>query len=283
MDHFERGGPLEARPDTLRYRLGKFTARNRRVHRGRGLALLVVVALVVFFTFRLAKARSSTLAEAARAQRIQQFMLNLFEGGDKAVGPPGRCAWRPCSTAAPRRPARSTASPLFRPNFTPRSEACTRSSGDLTAPTAAAVGVGPAPACSRPRNPEVAESLVAIGLLRVDQARLEEAERLVREGLELRSERFPPMTPAIAEATTALGKVLEERGQYDQAVKVLEEAVRLRSTQAAGSPELADALLELANTHFYAGHYRDADSLNQRVLAMHRRLYGDRHARIATI
>jgi hypothetical protein len=43
--------------------------------------------LVVFFTVRLAIARNNAQATAARLQRVQQFMLNLFQGGDKNAGP----------------------------------------------------------------------------------------------------------------------------------------------------------------------------------------------------
>src|SRR5262249_26412446 len=119
-------------------------------------------------------------------------------------------------------------------------------------------------------NADVARSLVDLGLLRVDQAKLDEAERLVREGLE-KTRRIRPMDDAaIARATVALGQVLEARGAYSQAIPVMEEAVRLQSKGNAATPELAASLIELANNHFYAGHYDICDSLNQRVLAMHR-------------
>ena len=47
----------------------------------------LVVGLVAFYTVRLALARNQAVAEAERAQRIQQFTLGLFEGGDQAAGP----------------------------------------------------------------------------------------------------------------------------------------------------------------------------------------------------
>ena len=43
--------------------------------------------MVVFFTVRLARARNAALEEAARTQRVQRFMTNLFQGGDEAAGP----------------------------------------------------------------------------------------------------------------------------------------------------------------------------------------------------
>src|SRR5262249_50438921 len=130
-------------------------------------------------------------------------------------------------------------------------------------------------------SPEVAESLVALGLLRADQAQYEVAERLVREGLETSKRKVSPNHPVVAGATAALGKVLEDRGAYDQAIQVLGEAVRLRSATGTATPDLAASLSELANTHFYAGHYDISNSLNQRVLAMNRQLYGERHPLVA--
>ena len=49
--------------------------------------MAAVVGLVAFYTVRLARARNAAVAEAARTQRIQRFMMSLFEGGDEVVGP----------------------------------------------------------------------------------------------------------------------------------------------------------------------------------------------------
>ncbi len=87
VDHYLQGQPLDARPDSVRYRAGKFMRRNRRgVLLGIALAT-VIIALVTFFTVRLALARNAAQAQAARTERIQRFMLNLFDGGDHEAGP----------------------------------------------------------------------------------------------------------------------------------------------------------------------------------------------------
>src|SRR3989454_915408 len=87
VDHYLAGEPLEARPDTFGYRLGKYVRRNWRPVSAAAASLIVVVSLVVVYTVRLATARTAAVAEAARTLRIQHFMLNLFQGGDEAVGP----------------------------------------------------------------------------------------------------------------------------------------------------------------------------------------------------
>src|SRR5690606_3182045 len=116
---------------------------------------------------------------------------------------------------------------------------------------------------------EVARSLVALGLLRADQARLPEAEALVRAGQAITERWSPPGSPLRARAAAALGRVLQDQGNHDQAIAVLEEAVRLDS--AGGEPaDHAATLSALASAHFYAGHHAIADSLNLQVLGMSR-------------
>jgi serine/threonine-protein kinase len=87
--------------------------------------------------------------------------------------------------------------------------------------------------------------------------------------------------PAVARATFALGKVLEDRGKYDRSFPVLQEAVRLQSGPSGVTADLAASLSELANSHFYAGHYDISEGLNQQVLTIDRKLYGERHPLIA--
>ena len=87
----------------------------------------------------------------------------------------------------------------------------------------------------------------------------------------------PERDPAIATATAALGHVLENRGDYEGAIAVLEEAVRLQSRRGRAERRPGREPDELANAHFYAGHYDMSESLNRRVLAIDRQLYGARH------
>src|SRR6266576_2348308 len=242
IDHYLAGEALEARPDTFGYRIGKFVRRNWQPVSAAAASLLVLVSLVVFYTVRLATARNAAVAEAGRTQRIQHFMLNLFQGGDEAVGP----------------------------------------ADSLRVVTLLGAALDQRRSLFGPDNAEVARSLVALGRLRVDQAQDEEAERLAREGLEMSKRQLRPNDPAIAGATLALGQILEDRGRYAGAIEVLEEAVRLRRAAGGPpTPELASSMRELANTHFYAGHLAVADSLDRLVLAMTRRLNGERHPLVA--
>src|SRR5437667_1178657 len=283
IDHYLAGEPLEARPDTFGYRLGKYVRRNWRPVSAATASFIVVIGLVVFYTVRLATTRNAAVAEAARTQRIQHFMLNLFQGGEEAVGPADSLR---VVTLVDRgvQDARSLdGEPAVQAELYETLGSIYQKLGKLDrADSLLRAALDRRRTLFGSDHPEVAKSLVALGRLRLDQAEYQEAARLVREGLAMSQRHRRPGEPAIASATLALGQVLEESGKYDEGIKVLEEAVRLRGmAPAQPTTELAASMRELANTHFYAGHLAVADSLDRLVLALTRKLNGERHPLVA--
>jgi serine/threonine protein kinase/tetratricopeptide (TPR) repeat protein len=282
INHYLKNEPLEARPDSLPYRVGKFVQRNRRSVIATALFLIAVVALVIFFTLRIAKARDVALAEAARTQRVQQFLTNLFEGGDEAAGPSDSLRVVTILDRGVQQAQSLNKDPRVQAELYQDLGVTYQKLGELDrADSLLRSALERRIATFGGNSPEVAESLIALGLLRSNQARLEEAEQLVRQGLEITRRHAPSDDPAVAKATAELGKVLEDRGQYQQSIQLLDEAVRLQSASGITTPDLAASLSELANSHFYAGHYDLSESLNRRVLEMHRKLYGERHPLVA--
>ena len=283
IDHYLAGEPLEARPDTFGYRLGKYVRRNWRPVSAATASFIVVVSLVLFYTLRLATARNAAVAEAARTQRIQHFMLNLFQGGEEAVGPADSLRVVTLVDRGVRDAQSLDGEPAVQAELYETLGSIYQKLGKLDRADSLLRS-----ALDRRRtlfgsdHPEVAKSLVALGRLRLDQAEYQEAERLVREGLAMSQRHRRPGDPAIASATVALGQVLEESGKYDEGINVLEQAVRLRGmAPAQPTTELAASMRELANTHYYAGHLAVADSLDRLVLALTRKLNGERHPLVA--
>jgi serine/threonine-protein kinase len=282
VDHYLRCEPLEARPDSVAYRTEKFVRRNSRWLSAAAAVFAMIVSLVIFYTVRLAIARNAAVAETNRTERIQRFMLRLFDGGEKEAGPADDLRVVALvdrgfaqARALDREPLVQaelyhTLGGIYRKlGKFERADALLQSSLDVrrSQPHANAA--------------DVVNSLVALALLRSDQARLDEAERLVRDALATGRKNFRSTDPVVATATAALGGILEQRGSYDQAIPVLEDAVRLQSAAGVDRTEQAATLVELASTHFYAGHYDVSESLNRQVLATHRHLYGDRHPLVA--
>jgi serine/threonine-protein kinase len=283
IDRFLHGEPLEARPATVGYRVGKFLKRNWRAVSTAGAVAAVVIGLVTFYTVRLTAARNAALEETERTRRIQEFMNNLFQGGDEDVGPSDTLRVVTLLGQGVKEARALAADPAIQAELYQTLGDIYQNLGDLERSDSllrAALDVRRAHL--GPDHPDVARSLVALGTLRMHQSELDEAERLVRQALDMSRRRVPADPAGLARATTALGNVLENRGNYDQAIAVLSEAVRLDSLGHLSARDLSATLTPLANCHFYAGHYAISDSLNRRVLAIDRALHGDRHPDVAS-
>jgi serine/threonine-protein kinase len=285
VDHYLAGEPLEARPDSLRYRAGKFVGRNWRAVSMAALTLAMIVALTVFYTVRLATARNDALAEAARTVRIQRFMLDLFQGNeDEAVGPADSLR---VLTVVDRgaEQARSLAQdPGVQADLFETLGNLYRTLGKFgPADSLLRAALGQRRALYGSSHPAVAASLISLGELRIAQAEYDSAEALIRGGLDMARRTLSPRDPTVGKATKALGQVLYEQGAYDKAVPILEEAIRLQTRGDTASPGLASAITDLANTYFYLGKFALSDTLNRRALAMDRALYGSRHAYVADV
>lgn len=282
VDHYLAGEPLEARPDSLRYRMGKFVRRNHRAVALSAAVVIVIVGMVVFFTVRLTRARNAALEEAARTHRIQNFMMNLFEGGDEAVGPSDSLRVVTLVDRGVQEAQTLNTDPRVQSELYQNLGNIYQKLGKLDqADSLLNSALAERNAVFGSDSPETAETLVALGLLRDSQGKFEEAERLTRQGLDIDKRKLSLGHPSLARATSALGKVLEDRGSYDHAIQVLEEAARLQSAPGRSNTDLAETLTELANSQFYSGHYAESESLNKRVLAMDKQLYGERHPHIA--
>src|SRR5262249_57314703 len=113
---------------------------------------------------------------------------------------------------------------------------------------------------------DAAASLVARGDSRIARAQLEDAERLIQQGVDLAKSSLPPNAPAVIHALAELARVLEERGSYGKAIPIMQDVVRRDSAAHAAPVDLAANLSTLAAVNFYPGHYDVSDSLNRQVL-----------------
>jgi serine/threonine-protein kinase len=280
LEHYQKGEPLDARPDTLGYRVGKFVRRNRRPVMASALVLAAVLGLVVFYTVRLRAARNAAVAEAARTERVLRFTLNLFNGGDKEAGPASDLRVTALLDRGVEEAKTLDHDPAVQAELYETLGEVYQKLGVLDrADALLTLALQRRLAMHDSNQLAVAESLIKLGLLRADQAKFDEAEQLVRKGLQATKANAPKEDAG--RAMDALGTVLEQRGKYDEAIPVLKEAVRLRSAGNADHAALADSQLELANTYFYAGRYDEAKALNEQLLNTHRQLYGDRHPLVA--
>jgi serine/threonine-protein kinase len=285
VDHYLGGEPLEARPDTMRYRAGKFVRRNWRAVAMTAVAVAMIIGLTVFYTVDLANARNVALAEAARTLRIQRFMMDLFQGNeDEAVGPADSLRVVTLVDRGVQQARSLDLEPAVQAELFETLGNLYRSLGKFSpADSLLRTALARRRALFGPTHPSVASSLIALGELRIAQAEYDSADVLVRQGLAMARRTRPATDPEIGKATKALGQLLYEQGSYEKAVPVLEEAIRLQTRGDTASPGLASAITDLANTYFYLGKFALSDTLNQRALEMDKHLYGPRHAFVADV
>ena len=282
IDHFLRREALEARGDSARYRFGKFASRHRRPIIAGAAVFAAVVALVVFYTIRLTSARNVAEAETARAERLNDFTLNLLQGGDDEAGPSDSLRVVTLvdrgvleAQSLDREPATQaqlyeTLGGLYQKlgQFA-HADTLLRKAHDQRVKLFGA------------ESPEVALSLLSLAMLRDAEAEYDSAEAMVRRSHAMLQKKLKPADPRMRKAAATLGRVLYDKGDYDRAIPVLTEAVRLERASGEGTRELSTVLSDLANAHFYAGNYAVSDTLNRQALALDRRVYGVKHPHVA--
>lgn len=282
VDHFLTGEPLEARPDTLGYRLDKFVRRHRRGVASAAAAAVLIIVLSAFYTVGLTRARDTAVTEATRTQRIQRFLMSLFQGGDEAAGPADSLRVVTLIDRGVQEARSLNAEPAVQAELLETLGRVSTQLGQLDrADTLLREALDDRRRLFGSDHADVARSLLTLGALRIAQAQFDTAERLIRDAMAMSQRHLAPDHPQIAEVTDALGSVLENRGSYADAINVYGEAVRLRSGKRDTTPELAVSMTGLVNNYFYLGNYAAADSLGKIVLTLSRRLYGERHPHVA--
>lgn len=276
LDRFLSGQPLEARPDELGYRVGKFLRRHRRALAVAGVVLAGIVSLSAFYTYRLAQARDAALAEAARTQRVQDFMLGLF--GDERAGPQEGLTVRELVDRGAREASLLDRDPAIQAELF---EMLGSISTELGRFDAAEFQLGRSLEIRRrvfgDEHPETARSLSRLAHLRGrEENTLEEAERLARQALAIDRDASVKNDPRVAESLAILGSVLIQQGRYEEAVDVLGEAVVIDEARGE-TPRLSSSLGGLAEALAYLGQHDRAVEINLRLLGIDESLFGSGH------
>ncbi|MEZ5064007.1 MAG: serine/threonine-protein kinase, partial [bacterium] len=280
LERLRGGRPLVARRDSLAYRTARFARRNRRaLVAGAAIAGLLAVVGAVSVT-RTTAARREAEREAARAARIQDFMLSLFDGGAEDAAPPESLRVvtlleRGAAAASALQEEPIAQADLYQTLGDVQAQLGNYEPADSLLSAALRVRR----AHREPHHADVLRSLVSLASLRIQQARLDQAEQYLQEAGMIASDRA---IRAADRGSVALerGRLLEARGEYGESVREIERAVA--SAEEADDDVAATAALhELANVRFYLGDYAASDSLNRIVLERTRRRLGAGHPSVA--
>lgn len=241
------GFPVHARPDSRAYRVGRFIRRHK-------LPVAAVVALVLLLSgfaasMRLqmaatARARDRAEAEAARANQVSAFLIEIFDVAD------------PFSTAAVR-----VDSLTIRDFFIERG----RKVSELEAPPEVQVPV-----------------LNVVGHMYFSLGLHDQALPMYERALELGRRLHPDGAEERATTLNHLGELHRITGDLAAAEREHREALRLaRALHAEPHETRVTALNGLGETLRYAGRYAEAEPVQREALAERRAVYGERSAEAA--
>jgi len=283
LDRYIGSEPLAARlPHPAGYRLGKFFKRNRRAVLIASLILTAIIGMVTVFAVRLKAERDRALAASARVRRVEQFTEDLFQGGDDEAGTSKDLLVVTLLDRGATKAKEMTADPEVQANFYQTLGTAYEALGKLDrAESLLQLALSMHRSIYGADHEEVADTLLRLSALRLEQGQMPEAEQLAREAVAMNQRHLPPADPAIAVSMMNLGTVLEQRGAYDEAIQVLNDALRIHPPTSEASKKMSPSLTLLANAYFYKGDLQHAYSLNQQALAEDRRLYGDHHPNLA--
>jgi serine/threonine-protein kinase len=270
--------PVSARPATRRYRMGKFVRRHRVAVAA---AALVAASLAVGLAGTAWQAQAAS-REARRADRVRQFLVELFEVSD---------------------PDQSKGESITAQALLSRgAERINEELGDEPEVQAEMLGVlgtiyqklglydqarpllEEAVAVRRslhgPRNLDVAESTANLASLLYDQGEYQRAEELARGAMAVRRELRGAEDTLVAASMTDLAAILNARGRHEEAESLYRAGLQVDRKLGARRAVATD-LSSLSVALWRRGEYSEALPLAEEALALRRELHGDEHTLVA--
>jgi serine/threonine-protein kinase len=277
IDHYLSQEPLESQPGLFRYRAGKFLRRHRPAVVATAAMLLLVVSLVAFFMWRLARERNAALAQAARVQHIQSFMTDLLQGGDQDAGPAADLPVTAMIDRGEQQAGTLGNEPPVQADLYQTLGSMSQKLGRFDKADSLLVKALDLQKSLGDTNRDgVEKTQIALALVRAEEGKAKEAEQQARQSLdEIRSSHARNKT-LLGDAELALGTVMIQAGEQKDAIGVLDQAIKdIAAVDGTQSTRLARALGMMADANMYLGNYDTADSLNRRALKIDRSIYGE--------
>lgn len=254
------GRPVTARPDTLRYRMGKFVRRQRA-----GVAAaLAFVALLAGYGITVTIQADRIAQEAATTEQVRDFLLSLFTHADPGVT---RGAEPTVSElvgqGAQRVEAELAGQPAIQAEMmTMLGQVYTTLGRYPEAVEQLEAALAIRRRIYRGTNEPVARTAQRLSEALHFHGRIDEAEILVREALEIRRRLYGDRDVRVAWILTDLGDLLHTRGKLVEAEEHLRMAVRILISEAGeDDPNTARARRDLGDVFRDRGEYAEAEQL----------------------
>jgi serine/threonine-protein kinase len=279
------GLPVEARPDSISYRLTKFAGRHRAGLATMVLTTLLITSLVTFYTLRLAAERDRAQQEAAKADQVATFLQELFEVSDPSESKGETITARELlDQGAARIEQELAGQPEVRASLM-------RVIGGVYQSLGLYGRARPLLERALQDNrrllgddhDEVATSQTALAVLLQDMGDVTAAEPLFRHALATRQRLYGDRHEKVSESLGHLGFLLETVGDYQGAIQMARQVLALDSTLFEPEhPRVAASLAKLAGMLRRQGQNEEAEPLLRQALALQRKQLGNRDLTVAS-
>lgn len=318
LARYLEGRPVEARSDSMAYRVSRLVRR----HRAASVATAALgVALIAGAAGTLWQAREARL-QSERGEAVGDFLFSLFEGADPDLNPGEPVTALELLEAGAARVDALDAGPQARADLLTTLGSLFGKIGEYDrAEALLAQAVDEARRGLNARDPALSRALDELGVRRTLSGDVGEAAPLLEEALELRLDQGDPGEIAATEGNLAaalrnlgrldesetlyrsaiarldeavegdslafaaelmgLGQVLELQGRYAEAEELFRTVIRLHLSVGREVPLLATATHNLGVLQGTRGEHEEAEELHRQALASWSTLFPDGHPEIA--
>jgi len=273
---FLNNEPIVARPVSAAYQLKKYLRRHRV-----GAAFAIAMALVVAsFTFMQARQLRRTTRERDRADRVTEYMANMFKVSDPSEARGNTITAREVlDKASSDIDSRLTQDPELQAQMMVLMARVYRSLGLYSrSETLARQAVAIRTRVLGPEHPQTLEAMDALEITVSAQRKTEEAIKLEREMLAVRRRVLGNDDPNTARSMVRLAWSLQEEGRYAEAEALERPALDVQRRLLG--PEHQDTLVtmrDLAISLEMTGRLDEAEKLIRNALEIRRRILGNDH------
>ena len=279
--------PVMAGPPSATYRLRKYVRRHKV---GVAAVALVVIAVVIGITgttFGLLKAvKAERLAkeEAETAQRVSDFLVDLFEVSDPSEAKGNSVTAREIMDKGAEKIEKEL---LEQPRIQSRlMETMGRVYRNLGLYSMAAPILEKSLALKRKvygeEHLEVAAGLHTLAVLYDTQGKYQEAESFFRQSLAIKEKIFGQDHPEVARSLNSIAVVNWNQGKYDKAEPLFQRSLAIKE-KALGpdDPDVGNTLTNLGVLYHLQSKFAEAEPLFKRALSISEKEFGEAHPDVA--